>query len=195
MRSTARIALAVMLGTGWAAGSVVAQDTTVGRPAAILVSGPRMGDRAPDFSLPWSSKDSLNGDPWFSLSAQRGKAVVLAFYPKDFTPSCTAEMKTFADQFQDLFGNDVVVVGINADSLTTHQRFAQSLGLPFRLLTDRDQRVSNRYGSADENGYNRSTIYVIDRKGLVAYTDLRFRPLESKSYSELKSAIRDALRD
>jgi peroxiredoxin Q/BCP len=177
------------------AGGLVAQDSTIGRPAAVLVSGPREGDRAPDFSLAWASRDTAGVVPWFSLSAQRGKVVVLAFYPKDFTAGCTAEMKTFTEQYQDLFGgDDVVVVGINADSLTTHQRFAQSLGMPFRLLSDPGQRVSKQFGSAGENGYNRRTVYVIDRKGRVAYTDYRFGALDPKAYTALKDAVQDARR-
>ncbi len=171
-----------------------AQDSTIGRPTAILVDGPREGDRAPDFSLPWATRDSIGGAPWFGLSVQRGKVVVLAFYPKDFTSGCTAEMQTFTEQYAELFGDDVVVVGINADSLETHVRFAQSLGLPFRLLTDADQKVSKVYGSAGEGGYNRRTVYVIDRKGRVSYVDPRFGALDPKAYRALKAAVQEARR-
>jgi peroxiredoxin Q/BCP len=184
--------------TAWAGAvsvpGLVAQDSTVGRPAAVLVSGPREGDRAPDFSLAWASRDTAGAVPWFNLSAQRGKVVVLAFYPKDFTSGCTAQMRTFTDQYADLFGDEVVVVGINADSLSTHQRFAKSLGLPFRLLSDPGQLVSHAYGSADQNGYNRRTVFVVDRKGRVAYADLRFGALDPKAYANLKVAVQDAQR-
>jgi peroxiredoxin Q/BCP len=186
---------ALALGLVAAAPTLAAQrDSAVGRPAAILVSGPREGQWAPDFSLPWASKDTAGALPWFSLTANRGKVVVLAFYPKDFTQGCTAEMKTFTEKFDDLFGEGVVVVGINADSLTTHQRFAQSLGLPFHLLSDLDQSISRKYGSADQGGYNRRTVYVIDRAGKVAYADLRFGALDPKAYSRLKEAVQDARR-
>jgi peroxiredoxin Q/BCP len=191
MRVLSRLA-ATGLWTATLTAPAVAQDSTIGRPAAIIVSGPREGDRAPDFSLPWASKDTAGVDPWFSLSFQRGKVVVLAFYPKDFTSGCTAEMRTFGAQYEDLFGEDVVVVGISADSLQTHRRFAQSLGIPFRLLSDPDQAVSRKYGSADRNGYNRRTVYVVDRKGRVAYADLRFGALDPKSYADLKAAVRAA---
>jgi peroxiredoxin Q/BCP len=103
-------------------------------------------------------------------------------------------MKTFTEQYGDLFGEDVVVVGISADSLVTHQRFAQSLALPFRLLSDPDQRVSRKYGSADRNGYNRRTVYVIDKTGRVSYTDLRFGALDPKAYARLKAAVQAARR-
>ncbi len=168
-----------------------AQDT-IGAPTAVLADGPREGDRSPDFSLPWASKDTTGGANWFSLSANRGRIVVLAFYPKDFTSGCTAEMKTFTEQYGTLFGDDVTVVGISADSLETHQRFAASLNLPFRLLSDPDQKVSRKFGSADRNGYNRRTVYVIDKTGRVSYVDLRFGALDPKAYSRLQSAIQAA---
>ncbi|HWA58302.1 MAG TPA: peroxiredoxin [Gemmatimonadales bacterium] len=172
----------------------LAGQDTLGPPTAILVDGPREGDRAPDFSLPWASRDSVGGPQWFSLSGQRGRVVVLAFFPKAFTPGCTAEMKTFTEQYADLFGDDVSVVGISADSLGIQQRFAASVGLPFRLLSDLDQGVSRKYGSADRNGYNRRTVYVINPAGRVSYVDLRFGALDPKAYKRLKQAIAAARR-
>lgn len=163
-----------------------------GGPSASLVTGPREGDRAPDFSLPWASAEGAGGAQWFSLSAQRGRVLVLAFYPRDFTSGCTAQMQTFTDQYTDLFGEGVVVVGISADSIETHVRFAQSLGLPFRLLSDQDQSVSRAWGSAGENGYNRRTIFVIDARGQVTYTDRRFGALDPKAYQRLKEAVQSA---
>jgi peroxiredoxin Q/BCP len=194
MQNLPSLMLAAGLGLVAAPAVVFGQDSTVGLPAAVLVSGPMEGDRAPDFSLPWASADTIVNDSWFGLSLQRGKVVVLAFYPKDFTSGCTAEMKTFTEQFGDLFGSDVVVVGISSDSLTTHRRFAKSLMLPFRLLSDPDQKVSGKYGSAGRDGYNRRTVFVIDRKGKVAYTDLKFGALDPKAYASLKSAVQGARR-
>jgi len=121
--------------------------------------------------------------------------VVVAFYPRDFTSGCTAEMKTFVDQYADLFGEDVVVVGISTDSLSTHRRFAEELGLPFRLLSDPDQKVSKRYGSADPGGYNRRTVYVIGRDGKVAYSNHQFGALDPKAYERLKEAVQAARRE
>lgn len=169
----------------------VAQDSTVGRPTAVLVEGPREYERAPDFSLAAATRDGAS-DQWFSLSALRGQVVVLAFYPKDFTSGCTAELTTFTERYAEMFGEGVTLVGISADSIETHIRFAASLNAPFRLLSDVDQKVARAYGSADRNGYNRRTVYVIDRKGRVAYRNLRFGALDPKAYSDLASAIQAA---
>lgn len=171
---------------------LAAQESSGGGPAASFVDGPREGDRAPDFSLPWASAEGPGGAQWFSLSAQRGKVVVVAFYPRDFTSGCTAEMRTFAEQYAEMFGDGVVVVGVSTDSVETHVRFAQSLGLPFRLLSDLDQNVARAWGSAGDNGNNRRTVYVVDGRGKVTYADRRFGALDPKAYDRLKRAVQQA---
>ena len=99
-------------------------------------------------------------------------------------------MRTFAEQYDSLFGPDVVLVGISTDSVETHARFAKSLGLPFRLLSDPDQRVSKQYASKDQGGYNRRTVYVIGSDGKVKYRNMRFNALDPKDYAELRAAIK-----
>src|SRR5262249_25112084 len=136
-----------------AGASLLAAATPLARPAgygptAVLVSGPDVGRQAPEFSLPWANKDGVGpANAPYELWRDRGKTVVIAFFPKDFTSGCTAEMRTFGEQYDSLFGSDVVVVGISADSLTTHVRFASSLNLPFRLLSDPQQKVAGKFGS------------------------------------------------
>jgi len=117
---------------------------------------------------------------------------VIAFYPRDFTRGCTAQMQTFADQYATLFGPDVVVVGINTDSLTTHTRFATRLGLPFRLLTDEGQKIARKYGSSDNSGFPRRTVFVVGPDGKVTYRNMRFDALDPNHYAELGSAVRAA---
>ncbi|HSJ75115.1 MAG TPA: redoxin domain-containing protein, partial [Gemmatimonadales bacterium] len=106
-----------------------------GTVKAVLQSGPDVGQRAPDFSLPWANRDGVGPvESPYQLASDRGKTVVVAFFPRDFTKGCTAEMRTFAEQYDSLFGPDAVLVAISADSVATHGRFAASLNLPFRLL-------------------------------------------------------------
>jgi peroxiredoxin Q/BCP len=178
------------------AGVVAPLSAQQAKPAAVtavLVSGPHVGRAAPDFTLPWSNKDGVGpADNPYQLWRDRGKTVVLAFYPKDFTSGCTAEMQTFTEQYDSLFGPDVVVVGINADSLATHQRFATKLGLPFRLLSDPDLKVAKKYGSYDSSGRPRRTVFVIGPDGRVRYRNLRFNAVDPKDYSALGAAVREA---
>ena len=168
---------------------------TQGPPTAFAVSGPELGDMAPEFTLPWATLDSVGAaDAPYRLGHQRGKIVVLAFYPQDFTPGCTAEFRTFAEQYDTMFGDGVEVVGISIDSLPTHVSFARSLTLPFKLLSDPTQAVARRYGSHGSGATMRRTVYVLDRDGRVFYRDLRFGALDQRSYDDLKSAVRDARR-
>ena len=167
------------------------KDSTLGPPTAVMVSGPEVGRRAPLFRLPWANKDGLGpADEPYDLSLDRGRTVVLAFFPRDFTSGCTAEMQTFAEQYDSLFGPDVTVVGISTDSLATHTRFAASLNLPFRLLSDPQQQVAGRYAAKDRSGYMRRVVYVIGPDGKIRYRNMRFNALDPKHYAELGAAVR-----
>ena len=164
-----------------------------GNPTAVMVGGPREGTKGPDFSLPWATKETVGtADSPYELWRDRGKTVVLAFYPADFTKGCTAELQTFADQYDTLFGPDVVVLGISADSLESHKRFAASLDLPFRLLSDRDLKVARKYASRGDGGRAKRTVFVIGPDGLVKYRNLKFNALDPKDYSALGSAVQAA---
>src|SRR5215208_7846035 len=161
----------------------------------VLTGGPEVGRRAPDFSLPWANKDGVGPiESPYQLASDRGKTVVVAFYPRDFTKGCTAQMRTFAEQYDSLFGPNVVLVGISTESVTTHSRFAASLGLPFRLLSDPEQRVSKQYASKDPEGYNRRTVYVVGPDGRVKFRNLSFNALDPDDYTELRAAIRNSTR-
>ena len=83
---------------------------------------------------------------------------------------------------------------VSADSIDTHVRFAQSLGMPFKLLSDPDQKVARKFGADGPNGYNRRVVYVINAKGRVSYRDLKFGALDPKAYKYLKDGIKDAKR-
>lgn len=168
-----------------------AQDSAAARPTAVMVSGPDVGRRAPTFRLPWANQDGVGpADQPYDLALDRGRTVVLAFYPRDFTSGCTAEMRTFGEQYDSLFGPDVVVVGISTDSLATHSRFAASLALPFRLLSDPRQDVARRYASNDRSGFMRRTVFVVGPDGKVKYRNMRFNALDPKHYAELGAAVR-----
>jgi peroxiredoxin Q/BCP len=191
MSSLARSLLAALVALTLAA-PLAAQKGSGGNPTALIVSGPDVGRPAPAFSLPWATKEKVGpADAPYELWRDRGKTVVLAFFPKDFTSGCTAEMRTFAEQYDSLFGPDVVVLGVSRDSVETHVRFASSLNLPFRLLSDPAQQVARKFGSAGEE-YMRRTVYVIGPKGNVTYRNLQFNALDPKHYAQLAGAVKSA---
>src|SRR4051812_46572437 len=119
-RSAPPVLLMALLIAG--APALSAQNKKSENVTAVLLGGPDVGRRAPDFSLPWANKDGIGPiEAPYQLAGDRGKVVVVAFYPRDFTTGCTAEMRTFAQQYDSLFGADVVLVGISADSVETHK--------------------------------------------------------------------------
>jgi peroxiredoxin Q/BCP len=163
------------------------------RATAVMLSGPEIGRRAPNFRLRWANKDGVGPvDSPYELWGDLGKTIVVAFFPRDFTKSGTAQLQTFTEQYDSLFGPDVVLLGISTDSVETHSRFAASLNAPFRLLSDPDQRVARKYGSYDRSGFARRTVYVIGGDGKVRYRNMRFDALDPKDYSALGAAVRAA---
>jgi peroxiredoxin Q/BCP len=160
-------------------------------PSAFAISGPDPGDEAPDFALPWASRDTI-GEQLYTLARDRGRVVVLAFYPRDFTRSDSTQLSRFRDQYAAWFGDSTTVLGISTDPVETHQRFASRLGLPFRLLSDAGQEVAAKYSSKDRDNRNRRTVYVIGRDGRVTYRDLRFSATDEKAYSRLQRAVQRA---
>lgn len=102
--------------------------------------GLEVGALAPDFVL-----NDADGTP-FRLSDHLGtQPVVVFFYPRDFTPGCTAEACSFRDGYEDFVDAGALVVGISSDTERSHGRFAARLGLPFRLLSDEKGKVSQLY--------------------------------------------------
>lgn len=161
-------------------------------PTARIVKGPETGQRAPDFTLPWANKDAVGSEEQsFRLTDNLGKVIVLAFFARDFTPGSTAELQGLATVAESS-GPEVVVVAISSDSLETHRRFASSLGIPFLLLSDPDQRVARRYGSDGTEGVDRPTVYVIRPDGKVSYRDLGLDAQDKKEYESLKRAVAKA---
>ena len=129
---------------------------------------------APDFTLPARGSDTVVKNGQVQLSALRNHVVVLYFYPKDDTPGCTAEACSFRDANREMQKRGVIVLGVSADSLESHQKFADKYGLPYPLLADTDTTVSQLYGVWKEKNYagkkyigvNRET-FLIDKDGIV----------------------------
>src|SRR4051794_36785654 len=101
---------------------------------------------APDFTLPAIGSDDVVKNGQVQLSALKNRIVVLYFYPKDDTPGCTAEACSFRDANHLMQQKGVVVLGVSADDLTSHQKFGEKYTLPFPLLADTDTTVSQLYG-------------------------------------------------
>ena len=129
---------------------------------------------APDFTLPAVGSDTVVKNGQVHMQELKGRPVVLYFYPKDDTPGCTKEACSFRDANHEMQKRGVVVLGVSADDLSSHQKFADKYGLSFPLLADTDTTVSQLYGVWKEKNYagkkymgvNRET-FLIDKDGIV----------------------------
>ena len=123
---------------------------------------------APAFTLPDQAGKT------HSLSDYKGKWVVLYFYPKDMTPGCTVEACSFRDNEARLTKAGAIVLGVSADSVKRHAKFAQNESLNFPLLADESKEVCKAYASygkkkfmgREYDGIMRNT-FLIDPKGKI----------------------------
>lgn len=125
----------------------------------------RVGDEAPDFSLP-----SASGEP-VRLSEFRGrKTVVLFFFPKAETPACTAEACAFRDRYDAFVEAGAEVIGVSSDAVATQRQFADRHHFPFRLVSDASGALRARYGVPRTLGILPGRVtYVIDTHGIVRF--------------------------
>src|SRR5262245_39213644 len=151
----------------------------------------KVGDAAPDFKLPYATRDSVAKDSLVLSSLVGKRNVVLAFYPADWSGGCTKEVCTIRDNFSSLGAVNADVVGISGDYVFSHFEWAKHHDLPFRLASDHSHAVAKRYGSfTDVYGYNRRTVFIVDKQGKIAYEDLAYSTRDSVSFGKLQVALK-----
>lgn len=126
------------------------------------------GDDAPGFSGVDQHGDEV------SLADFSGQRVVLYFYPKDNTPGCTKEACSFRDRFDAFTAEDIAVIGVSADSVDSHQSFADKYDLPFSLIADPEKDIIDAYDVRGAFGNAKRVTYVIGEDGSIeqVYTDV-----------------------
>lgn len=148
------------------------------------------GQKAPDFSLAYATKDSIFRTP-LKLSEVVGKQnIILAFYPADWSGGCTKEVCALRDDFDNLQKLNVEVFGISGDYVFSHYEWAKHHNLPFKLLSDHSHEVAKAYASYNEKSMmNRRTVFVVDRKGNLGYVDLEYSVRDNDDFNRLKEAL------
>ena len=148
------------------------------------------GDKAPAFKA-----NDQNGNA-LSLSDFKGKHIVLYFYPKDMTPGCTTEACDFRDRHQSFAELDAVIIGVSPDSQDKHQKFKEKHDLPFLLLVDDEQKLSEAFGvwklkknfGKEYMGIERST-FLINKEGMLVkeWRKVKVKDHVEEALEELKS--------
>jgi peroxiredoxin Q/BCP len=144
------------------------------------------GDVAPDFNL--------NGVPpgAYHLADERGKVVVLAFYPGDFTPVCLRQLQHYEAQRERLVATGATLWAISTDDLEQHERMAKSYALSFPLLADPGGKVATLYGVRGLLGTARRSIFIVDPQGIVRYAKEELLSLSYRSVDDIAHALHDS---
>jgi thioredoxin-dependent peroxiredoxin len=147
-----------------------------------MAAGPRVGDAAPDFTLQGT-------EGTFRLSDQRGRRVVLLFYPGDETTVCTRQFCSYRDREADVSALDAVVVGISHQDVDSHVAFTAHHGLTVPLLADSDREVARAYGVAAPVVGTRRATFVVDEEGVVRYRKVHALGLQFEDVDDLRAAL------
>ena len=141
---------------------------------------PPVGLPAPDFTLSSTSGADV------TLSALRGKNVLLAFFPMAFTSTCTAEMCSFTEDYDMFAGADTMVLPISTDAVPSLVEFKRKESLGVDLLSDFKREVSRQYGTLIEERFFSNRAYVlIDRQGIIRWAFMEATPGSRRENAEI----------
>ncbi len=150
------------------------------------------GDVMPEFTLKDQEGHEVNGHALIG-----DKILIIYFYPKDFTPGCIREACSFRDNMEKFVDSGARVVGISADSVGTHRKFAKSFNLDYLLLSDPDRVVHQKFGipSSFFGLLSGRVTFVVGLDGVVKFAlESQFQPLKHvynslKAVKELREGI------
>ena len=144
-----------------------------------ISNGHSVGDVAPDFNFVEAEGSTIK------LSDFRNKKkIVLYFYPKDFTPGCSAEATEFTRDYKKFNDSGIEIIGVSPDNLESHRKFKEKMGIPYKLAADDKNLISKRYGvygpksfmGKNYDGVNRTT-FLIDKNGIIVKVYPKVKPL------------------
>jgi peroxiredoxin len=127
------------------------------------------GTKAPDFTLPDAPHEQ------FSLSSLRGKPVILAFYPADWSPTCGDQIGLYNEVLPDFKKLGAELLGISCDGPWCHKAYTENRNLHFKLLSDFEPKgaVARQYGAyRSADGIAERALFVIDKEGVITWSYL-----------------------
>jgi peroxiredoxin len=147
-----------------------------------------VGTKAPDFTLMNQDREPV------TLSEQKGRPVVLAFFPAAFSPVCTTELCTFRDNLEQLNRVHAQVYGISIDTFWTLKAYQKSQELTFPLLSDFNKDVIGDYGVFNPDliglkGVAKRAVFVIDKDGVVQYSEVLEDARNEPDYGKVMATV------
>ena len=147
-----------------------------------------VGSVGPDFTLPNQDREPV------TLSAQRGRPVVLAFFPAAFSSVCEKELCTFRDALAQLNKANAQVLGISVDTFFALKAFRDQQRLTFPLLSDFNKNVIRDYGVFNEDmiglrGIAKRAVFVLDKQGVVRHREVLDDARNEPDYQRVLDAV------
>ena len=134
----------------------------------------KAGEKAPNFTLPCHAGDAAGSDePTFTLSNMRGKNVVLAFYPADWSSVCGDQLALYNEILPMFEKYDAEIFGISVDNIFSHEAFRENRGYKMLLLADFEPKgeVAKKYGVyREKDGFSERALFVIDKDGVIRWS-------------------------
>ncbi len=124
----------------------------------------KIGDKAPDFTLKANTGQDITLSQFFGK-----KNIVIFFYPRDEGPTCVKEAQAFRNNYETFKKKDAEVIGVSAQSVESHEKFAHHHNLQYLLLSDEDNRIRKLYGVASTLGVPGRATFVIDKKDIIKH--------------------------
>jgi peroxiredoxin len=127
------------------------------------------GEEAPDFTLPSGPDSALR------LADLRGRPVVLAFYPADWSPVCSDQLSLYQAILHEFDSYDAALAAVSVDSVLCHRAFAEARGLTFPLLSDFEPKgaVSRMYDAyRGGDGFSERALFVLDPQGRIEWREV-----------------------
>lgn len=154
------------------------------------MTSPEVGDLAPDFTLPGIVVEGGEVQSrHFTLSERRGHPVVLAFYPADNSPGCTAQLCSYQDELASFRDLGAEIWGISRQDQKSHERFARSKRLGFPLLADEKGDVVAAYGVGLLGMGVRRSIFIVDADGKIVWRHISLVGFTFQSADTLKREL------
>jgi len=145
---------------------------------------PNVGQHAPDFTLPSTSGDKV------TLSALRGRPVLLAFFPLAFSGTCTAELCQMRDDHDQFAGRGVTILPISVDHTWSLKEYKAKYNMQVDLLSDFKRDVSRLYGVLlEDRFYSNRAYFLIDREGVIRWEHVEDNASNRREDSEILAAI------
>ncbi len=148
-----------------------------------MAATPAIGSTAPDFTLPSTAGRDV------TLSALRGKNVLVAFFPLAFTSVCTSEMREFSEDYSQYGSASTEVLPISVDSIPTLKEFKRKERLGVDLLSDFKREVSRRYGVVLDSFFSARAYFLIDRAGVLRWSFVEETPGTRRVTADLLAEI------